>query len=109
MFGSKLEKVEKAVTKKNHKALIELVGSSDKEVSIAALSGLGKMECDDASNCLIQNLHNKDAQLRGAAAAALGDMGDMHAKAHISAQMAKETDAAAKDAMSKAMARIKGY
>ena len=109
MFGSKTKKIEKAIAKKNYKALIALTGSSDKEVRLAALAGLGKMECDDATNCLIQQLHNTDAQTRAASASALGELGDIHAKAHISAQMAKETDPAVKDIMSKAMARIKGY
>jgi len=109
MFGSKMSKVEKAVEKQNAKALIDLAGAKDLELQLAAILGLSKVGGDDTTNYLITKLNDANPQIRTAVAQALGTLGDMHTKAHLSAQIARETDASVREAMSKAMANIKGY
>lgn len=109
MFGDKLGKVTKAVEKRNAKALVELANHKDQEIKLAAIAGLGVVGGDDASNYLITQLHDAEVPVRIAVAQALGALGDMHTKAHVSAQLSKETDPSVREALSKAMAGIKGY
>ena len=109
MFGSKMSKVEKAIEKNNLKALLDLADAKDPEVRMAAIVGMGKVGGDDASNYLITQLRNPEAPVRIAVAQALGLLADMHTKAHVAAQLAKETDPEVRDAMSKAMGNIKDY
>ena len=109
MFGSKMDSVEKAIKKSNAVALIGLGDNKDKEVSLAAIAGLGSVGGQDACNYLISRLNSQDSEVRVAAAHALGALGDKHTKAFISAQMNKETDPAVRDAMGQAMSHIKSY
>lgn len=109
MFGDKMSKVEKAIEKRNPKALIDLAETKDTALRLAAIAGLGKVGGDDAANYLITQLGGSDPQVRIAVAEALGVMGDMHTKAHVSAQLNKETDPQVREAISKAMKNIKGY
>ncbi|MFH1513596.1 MAG: HEAT repeat domain-containing protein [Bacillota bacterium] len=109
MFGSKLSAVEKAVKKCNAGALIAMGSNKDKEVSLAAIAGLGSVGGQEACNYLISRLSSQEPEARIAAAHALGAIGDKHTKAFISAQMNKETDTAVREAMGLAMSRIKSY
>jgi len=109
MFGDKMGKVEKAIEKQNAKALIDLADTKDTALRLAAIAGVGKVGGDDAANYLITQLADSDSQVRIAVAEALGVMGNMHTKAHISAQLNKETDPLVREAISKAMKNIKGY
>jgi HEAT repeat protein len=109
MFGDKMGKVAKAIEKQNTKALIDLANTRDTELRIAAIAGLGRVGGDDSANYLITQLGNTEPQIRIAVAEALGVMGDMHTKAHVSAQLNKETDPQVREAISKAMKNIKGY
>lgn len=109
MFGNKMETVEKAITKKNEKKLLGLVGDKDKQVTLAAMRGLGKVGSDDGLNTLITMLHNQDEDIRAAAASALGEMGNGHSRAHLSHQMSNETNENVKKAISGALSQIKDY
>ena len=109
MFGSKLGSVEKAIQKKNAGALMELGTNKDKEVSLAAIAGLGTVGGHEAANYLISRLQSAEADVRMAVAHALGAIGDIHTKAFVAAQMNKETDPQVREAMSLAMSRIKSY
>ena len=102
-------KVDKAVEKRNPGALIELAQSKDAALRLAAIAGLGKVGGDESTNYLVTQLGNAEPTVRVAVADALGAIGDMHTKAHVSAQISRETDPLVKDAMCKAMANIKGY
>ena len=109
MFGNKLGKVAKAIEKGNAKVLVDLASDNDVEVKLAAIAGLGETGGEDATNFLITQLHDNDSAIRIAVAKSLGVLGDMHTKAHVSAQMNKETNPEVREALSKAMAGIKGY
>jgi HEAT repeat protein len=109
MFGNSMSKVTKAIEKKNAAALITLADSKDMEVRQAALIGLGKVGGEEVSNYLITQLASSDPAVRITVANALALLGDMHTKAHVSAQMTRETDPKVRDALGKAMASIKGY
>ncbi len=109
MFGNPMSKVTKAIEKKNAKVLITLADSNDLEVRKAAMIGLGKIGGEDVSNYLITRLASTDPAVRIIVADALALLGDVHTKAHVSAQMTRETDPKVRDALGKAMASIKGY
>ena len=98
MFGSKMSKIERAIEKKDARKLIALADSRDKDIYIAAITGLGKVGGDDAANyltTLIQNTAEPDTRI--AVARALGMIGDMHTKAFLSAQLGKETEPAVRE------------
>ena len=109
MFGSKMSKVEKAIEKKDAKKLIALADYRDKEVFLAAITGLGRVGGDDATNYLTTLIQSNESGTRIAVAQALGMIGDRHTKAFLSAQLGKETEPKVRDAISAAMAEIKGY
>lgn len=108
MFGNKMTQIDKAVAKKKAAPLIKLAGSKDKQVRLAAITGLGKVETDESFNLMIPLLHDPDPDVRGAAAIALGEMGNAHAKAHLSYHIDKESDAKVKKVMMGALASIAG-
>ncbi len=109
MFESKMAKIEKAVGKGDEKTLIKLAGGKEMEHRLQAIAGLGKTKGDDGFNYLILLLRNQDAVIRTAAAKALGETGNPHAKAHIKAQYKVETDTQAREALSNAAAKIKEF
>ena len=109
MFGNKLGHVEKAITKKHVSTLIHLCADKDQEVCLAAIAGLGAVGGDDAMNYLISCLQNTDPKVRIAGAQALGELGDKHSKAFVSAQMGKEENPEVREALSKALSKIKNY
>jgi HEAT repeat protein len=109
MFGNSMGKVTKAIEKKNAKVLVTLADSNDVEVRKAAIIGLGQVGGEEVSNYLITRLSSTDPSIRIVVADALALLGDVHTKAHVSAQMTRETDPKVRDALGKAMASIKGY
>lgn len=109
MFGNKLQKVESAVQKKKEAPLVKLTEDKDMQVRLAAIAGLGKVGQDDGCNTLITLLHDPNDDIRSAAATALGEMGNGHAKAHISYQIQQEKNPAVKETMSHALHLIKDY
>ena len=109
MFGNKLNQVEKAIKKNHTSALIELCNNKDQDVSIAAIAGLGSVGGDDAANYLISRLQSTEPNVRIAVAHALGELGDMHTKAFVSAQLNKEEDPDVRKALSNAMSEIRSY
>lgn len=109
MFGNKLGKVSKAIEKGKADVLVGLLQDKSEEVRLAAIDGLGKVKSADGVNPLVNLLHDSSAAVRGRAALALGAIGEAHAKAHINFAFEKETDAAAKDAMHKALTMLKNY
>lgn len=109
MFGNKMETVEKAIEKKNEKKLLKLMDDRDKQVVLAAMRGIGKVGSDDGLNTLISLLHSPDDDIRAAAASALGEMGNGHAKAHLSHQMANEANENVKKSIAGALSQIRDY
>ena len=109
MFESKTAKIEKAIRKGNEQALIKLVESKEMEHRLAAIAGLGKTRGDDGFNHLVLLVRNPDAQIRTAAAKALGETGNPHAKAYLKAQHKVETDPKAREAQNDAAAKIKEF
>jgi HEAT repeat protein len=109
MFGNKMNAVEKAIKKSNANALMGLADNSDLNVSLAAIEGLGEVGGLEASNYLVTRLYSEDVKVRVAVAKSLGKIANVHTKAFLSAQMSKETDPEAKEAMREAMVCIKEY
>jgi HEAT repeat protein len=109
MFGHKMNQVEKAIEKKHASTLIELCDKKDPEVCLAAIAGLGVVGGDDASNYLISRLQSTEPNVRLAVAHALGELGDMHTKAFVMAQMNKEENPDVRKALSKALSQIRSY
>lgn len=109
IFGDKMKQVERATDKRKSKKLIELAQCKKTDVQLAAIRGLGKAGGEDAVNFLVTQLRNISPEFRAAAATALGDIGDPHAKAHIHGALKFEKDAATVQAMHAALAKIADY
>lgn len=109
MFGSKQQKIDRAIEKKKEAPLLKLAEDKDMQVCLAAIAGLGKVALDDGCNTLITLLHDPNDDIRSAAASALGELGNGHAKAHISYQIQQEKNPAVKETMTHALHAIKDY
>ncbi len=109
MFGNKTSKIENAIAKGKASTLVDLAHDKDESIRIAAIDGLGKIKSNDGVNTLVNLLHDPSAEIRKHSAAALGEIGDPHSKAHISFACDKEQDPAAKEAMRHALTKLKDY
>lgn len=106
MFGNDINKVNKAVEKNNEKTLLKLADAKNKEVQLAAIKGLGSVPGDDSNNFLITTLRSPDADIRAAAATALGNQGFSHAHEFLSHQLKNENDQNVATALSEAMRKL---
>jgi HEAT repeat protein len=109
LFASKPKQVESAIAHKKADKLISLAKDKDKNVAISAIRGLGTVGGEDAVNFLVTQLRHITPEYRAAAATSLGEIGDPHAKAHISGVLKFEKDADTINAMHAAMARLADY
>ena len=108
LFGSKESKIAKAAAKRNSKWLIGLLTGKDKSLAIKAMEALSTIkQDDDAFNALIPHLHNQDPEMRAAAATALGNIENIHGKAHLSFQLQNEKDPKVREALQAAMSKLK--
>ena len=105
LFGNKTKQVESAIDHKKADKLIALAKDKDEAVALAAVKGLGVVGGEDAINFLVTQLRH----IKPAAATSLGEIGDPHAKAHISGVLKFEKDTATIQAMHAAMAKIADY
>ena len=99
MFGNKEKKIEKMVEKRNAAGLIHLAGDKDSVIALKAVEALGHVPGDDSYNTLITLLRSPRADMRAAAATALGTLGDPKAQAHISHMLTTEKDAVVLEAI----------
>ena len=106
MFGNKEKKIEKMVEKRNAAVLIHLAGDKDSVIALKAVEALGHVPGDDSYNTLITLLRSPRADMRAAAATALGTLGDPKAQAHISHMLTTEKDAVVLEAMRKAQSKL---
>ncbi|MBR6786495.1 MAG: HEAT repeat domain-containing protein [Clostridia bacterium] len=109
ILGDKMKQVERATEKRKSSKLIELAQCKKADVQLAAIRGLGKAGGEDAVNFLVTQLRNISPEFRAAAATALGEIGDPHAKAHIHGALKFEKDTATVQAMHAALAKIADY
>ena len=109
LFGNKTKQVESAIAHKKADKLIALAKDKDEAVALAAVKGLGVVGGEDAINFLVTQLRHIKPEFRAAAATSLGEIGDPHAKAHISCVLKFEKDTATIQAMHAAMAKIADY
>lgn len=109
LFGNKMKQVESAVAHKKEEKLIALAQGKDSEVVLAAVQGLGKVGGENAVNFLVTQLRSINPKTRAAAALSLGEIGDPHAKAHISGVLKFEKDAETVKAMHEALGKIRDY
>ncbi len=109
MFGSKIGKIDKLVEKKSTEKLAQLATDKKLDVRLAAIAGLGKCGKDEfAYNALVAAMHDADPKVRRASALALGEMGDVKARAHLDHQSAKEQDAETVAAIQEALKKLHG-
>ena len=104
---SKLAKVEKYVNKGKEGELIKLLGEKEKEVRLAVIEGMGKIGRDDSFNRLIDLIKDPDADIRVAAANALGALRNGHASEHLRHCIEKESDEKVIAAMKEALASLR--
>ncbi len=109
MFGSKQDKIEKAVEKKKIGELIKFTQDKDPSIILAAIAGLGKIKEDDAFNALVPFLSSTVTEQRAAAATALGELGNGHAKAFLLHAAQVEKDPAAKKTIETASGKLRDY
>lgn len=109
LFGNKAKRVESAIAHKKAAKLVELAKDKDEAVSLSAVKGLGQVGGEDAVNFLVTQLRHIKPEFRAAAATSLGQIGDPHAKAHISGVLRFEKDEATVQAMHAAMAKLADY
>ncbi len=109
LFGNKTKQVESAIDHKKADKLIALAKDKDEAVALAAVKGLGVVGGEDAINFLVTQLRHIKPEFRAAAATSLSEIGDPHAKAHISGVLKFEKDTATIQAMHAAMAKIADY
>ncbi len=106
MFGSTESKLEKMVSKNNAVGIIKLIKGKDMAQIKQAIAALGKVKNDDSYNELISLLRSPTAEIRAAAASALGEMAYPKARAHIVHVAETESDPAAIEEMKKAIAKL---
>ena len=69
----KIEKIGKLAEKGKAEKIVAFVRDKDKQVSLAAITALGKMaDNEDAKNTLVSMVENEDADIRRAAVTSLG-------------------------------------
>ena len=106
MFGSKESKIDKMVTKNNAVGIIKMINGKDMAGTKQAIAALVKVRNDDSYNELISLLRSPTAEIRAAAASALGEMNYPKARAHLVHVAEAEKDAAALEAMKQAIAKL---
>ena len=109
IFGNKASKIAKCAQKGNGNPVVKLIKDPDMTVRLAAIDCMGATRCHAASNDLINMLQDPNADVRAHVAGALAGIGDVHAKAHIANAASVEKDAKVKEAMVKAMAKLKDF
>lgn len=106
---SKLDKIQKDIEKGKEAPLIKLASDKDKEVRLAAIAGMGKIGKDDSFNIMVPDmLTDPDPDIRAATAAALGEMKNAHASAHLRYYLEREQDAKVVAAIRAAIAALGG-
>lgn len=108
MFGNNIRKIERLTIRKKSEALAKFLTNKDAQVRIAAVLGLGASGGDSAFNNLTPLLRDGNPPIRAAAATALRALEDPRAVAFISNSLKDEKDAAAKEAMSRALSAFNG-
>lgn len=106
MFGNKLTKIAKYVSKDKPDKIVPMLNSKDESIVLAAIEGLGRCRQEDAFNALVPMIHSADEQVRRAAALALGATGRAKARVHLEHQRQVETSDAVKEAIAKALTTV---
>ncbi|MCI5771266.1 MAG: HEAT repeat domain-containing protein [Clostridiales bacterium] len=106
LFGSKSDKIAKAIEKKNAAGIIKYLNDKDAGVVMQAVAALGKVQGDDSYNTLVSLLRSPKAEIRAAAVTALTELGDPKAQAHVSHMETTEKDAVVLEAVKKALSKL---
>jgi len=106
MFGSKVEKIPKMITKNQAEKLEKLLKDKDQEVVLAAIDALGQCTGDTAFNALVPLLTSTEASVRAHAASALGTMGLPKSRTFLLHQRAAEKDQQVLSAIEAALKKI---
>ncbi|NLB39245.1 MAG: HEAT repeat domain-containing protein [Clostridiales bacterium] len=106
MFGSKISRIEKYVSKDKPNKIIRMLNDRDESTVLAAIDGLGRCRDEDAFNALVPLIHSPSEKVRIATARALGNTGRSKARVHLEHQRRVETSDAVKDAISAALTAV---
>ena len=106
MFGNKLGKIEKMVSKNQPEKLEGLLKDKDLNVVLAAIDGLGKCTGDVAFNALVPLILSPDVQVRVHAVDALGTMGLPKARTFLMHQKETEKETPVLNAIEEALKKI---
>ena len=106
LFGSKSDKIAKAIEKKNAAGIIKYLNDKDAGVVMQAVAALGKVQGDDSYNTLVSLLRSPKAEIRAAAVTALTELGDPKAQALVSHMETTEKDAVVLEAVKKALSKL---
>lgn len=86
------EKIDKLLQKKKSAGIIKLMGKADEQVLAHALTALGEIGDEDASNQVTHYLDHPDKEVRVAACRAALHIGTEYMKTRVGHQLAMETD-----------------
>ena len=87
-----IEKIQKLAEKKKSAKIIKFLGTSEKEVAVAALEALAKVKDEDSVNSIAGMIDSDTPEVRAAAAEALGEIGTEYAKTYLQHRASKEQD-----------------
>ena len=103
----KLGKIEKLVKKGKADKLAAMTHGTDKEIRIAAISGLEKLiENEAALNCLVGLMEDADADVRKAAVSALGAASGSYVETRLRYCLGHENDGAVLEAAAASLAKM---
>lgn len=103
---SKLKDIQKAVSRKNIVSLKAYASSRDLSLRTAAIAGLGSTGSAEAFQPLVGQLSCADAEVRIAAAKALGELGDLRGRTYLLHFMEADRDSRVRAAMREALAKL---
>lgn len=101
-----VEKIQKLAEKKKTAKIIKFLESSDTAVVVAALKALAEIKDEDSVNSISARIDSESAEIRVAAAGALGAIGTEYAKTYLQHRSASEKDEKVKAAISEALHQI---
>lgn len=104
----KIEKIGKLAEKGKAEKIVAFVRDKDKQVSLAAITALGRMaDNEDAKNTLVSMVENEDADIRRAAVTSLGAASGSYVETRLRYCLANEKDPQVLAALRKALEGMK--
>ncbi|WP_129722925.1 HEAT repeat domain-containing protein [Xylanivirga thermophila] len=106
MFGVSVEKIDKWTKKGKVERLIKAASDSDKDIRLAAIRGLGKVDHEKSFNSLVFILRDEDPEIRGTACESLGELRKVIAEEHLKYIAKNDPDKKVKEKAIEAIKKI---